>query len=236
MPTTRDTSTFPGMGLTCHLIAGATLENPELPGALMFAKYVGRASNSSRQEATPRRHRVFVPSTNRPPSRALKFNPFSLCRLPIGTTRLEFVTSGRSVAIWSLAVGQASARASTAASIVQAHSRHVRRVGLVMKTLIGKTRGAAAWQEIGIQPIASSARAKNLGFCWNISRHLRSAIAHPRRLAGQAKRAMPTGRADARPTMNSSNKQGGLLSQAAHPDSNALIEIRWARRRSAFAH
>src|ERR1700736_5006607 len=113
------------MGLTCHLTAGATLENPELPGALMFAKYVGRSSNSSRQGATPRRHRVFVPSTNRPPSRALKFTPFSLCRLPVGTTRLEFVTSGRSVAISSLAVGQASARASNAPNTVDADNKPV---------------------------------------------------------------------------------------------------------------
>jgi len=47
----------------------------------------------------------------RPPSRALTFTPFSLWKLPTGTTRLEFVTSGRSVAMSSLATGQPSARA-----------------------------------------------------------------------------------------------------------------------------
>src|ERR1700719_4257097 len=39
MPATRDKSTFPGIGLTCHLTAGEISENPELPGVLMFAKY-----------------------------------------------------------------------------------------------------------------------------------------------------------------------------------------------------
>src|ERR1700737_998212 len=66
----------------------------------------------------------------RPPSRALMFTPFSLCRLPVGTTRLEFVTSGRSVAISSLAVGQASARASTAPKIGSAGSKHSWKVRL----------------------------------------------------------------------------------------------------------
>jgi hypothetical protein len=46
------------------------------------------------------------------------FTPFSLWKLPVGTTRLEFVTSGRSVAISSLAVGQESTRASARASAV----------------------------------------------------------------------------------------------------------------------
>src|ERR1700730_4088094 len=35
--------------------------------------------------------------------------PFSACSLPYGTTRLELVISGRSVAIWSALVGQRSA-------------------------------------------------------------------------------------------------------------------------------
>src|ERR1700694_4257426 len=143
MPNTRDKSTLPGIGLTCHLIAGATSEKPELPGARTFAKYVGRSSSSSRQGAIPRRHLVFVPSIVRPASRALTFTPFSLCRLPTGTTRLEFVTSGRSVAIASLAVGQASARASTAARIVHADSKHVRRVRLLIEILIGKECGGS---------------------------------------------------------------------------------------------
>src|SRR5262245_33491229 len=35
--------------------------------------------------------------------------PFSACKLPVGTTRLELVTSGRSVAIGSVLVGHPSA-------------------------------------------------------------------------------------------------------------------------------
>src|SRR5580700_6559782 len=124
-PATKDKSILPGIGLTCLFIAGAISENPELPGARTFAKYVGRSISSSRQEATPKRQRVFVPSIVRPPSRALKFTPFSLWRLPTGTTRLEFVTSGRSVALSSLAVGQPSARASTDTRIASADSQHV---------------------------------------------------------------------------------------------------------------
>jgi hypothetical protein len=44
--------------------------------------------------------------------------PFSFWRLPVGTTRLEFVTSGRSVVMPSFAVGQASALAFDMARIV----------------------------------------------------------------------------------------------------------------------
>src|ERR1700742_2414319 len=62
----------------------------------------------------PSRQRLLVPSMLWPPSRALMLTPFSFCRLPTGTTRLELVTSGRSVAISSFAVGQESARASIA--------------------------------------------------------------------------------------------------------------------------
>src|ERR1700738_2420755 len=139
MPNTRDKSTFPGIGLTCHLTAGAISENPELPGALMFAKYVGWSTSSSRQGATPSRHREFVPSIVRLPP-ALKFTPFSLCRLPMGTTRLEFVTSGRSVAISSLLVGQPSACASAVPRIANADSQHIWSVRLLTETLIGKTQ------------------------------------------------------------------------------------------------
>jgi hypothetical protein len=84
---------------------------------------------------------VFVPSIVRPPSRALKFTPFSLCRLPTGTTRLEFVTSGRSVAISSLAVGQETACASIAPRIVNACSKHIWRVRPLTDTLIEKDNG-----------------------------------------------------------------------------------------------
>src|SRR6185437_13145851 len=47
-----------------------------------------------------------------PPSKAVRFRPFSFWRLPQGTTTLELVTSGRSVLISSVAVGQLSDRAS----------------------------------------------------------------------------------------------------------------------------
>jgi hypothetical protein len=46
--------------------------------------------------------------------------PFSICRLPVGTTRLEFVTSGRSVAISDAAVGHSPARASAGATAIKA--------------------------------------------------------------------------------------------------------------------
>src|SRR5258708_16278440 len=145
MPNTRDKSIFPGIGLTCHFTAGATSENPELPGARMFAKYVGTSTSSSRQGAIASRHLVLLPSIVRPPSRELTFTPFSLCRLPTGTTMMQFVTSGRSVAISSLAVGQASARASTAARLANADSKPARRGRLRMKTLDrGKIEAAAA--------------------------------------------------------------------------------------------
>jgi hypothetical protein len=41
----------------------------------------------------------------------LKLTPFSFWRLPTGTTMLELVVSGRSVAMASFALGQLSARA-----------------------------------------------------------------------------------------------------------------------------
>ena len=111
-PTVIDRSIFPGTGLICHFTAGPTSEKPELPGTLTFAKKVGRSTKTSRQGAIPSRHRLLVPSPVRPPSRELKLRPFSLWKLPTGTTRLEFVTSGRSVAISSDGCGQLSARAS----------------------------------------------------------------------------------------------------------------------------
>src|SRR6202012_4987074 len=58
----------------------------------------------------------------RPPSRDEVLIPFSLCKLPTGMTMLEFVTSGRSVAISSLGCGQLSpyARAPVAANASKA--------------------------------------------------------------------------------------------------------------------
>src|ERR1700722_14850009 len=64
--------------------------------------------------ATPIRSRLFVPSITVALCRAVQLIPFSNCRLPRGTTRLEFVTSGRSVAIsvWLLPQSPSSAIAS----------------------------------------------------------------------------------------------------------------------------
>src|SRR5215475_11531710 len=50
----------------------------------------------------PSRQRLLVPSKTSAPARRLTLAPFSFCRLPIGTTTLELVTSGRSVAIGAL--------------------------------------------------------------------------------------------------------------------------------------
>jgi hypothetical protein len=58
--------------------------------------------------------------------------PFSLWKLPKGTTTLEFVTSGRSVAISSLGVGQfsPSARASATGIAVKAQTSSAQRTRL----------------------------------------------------------------------------------------------------------
>jgi hypothetical protein len=50
-----------------------------------------------------------VPSKVFSDPRPVVLIPFSLCRLPTGTTRLEFVTSGRSVAISDADVGHSPA-------------------------------------------------------------------------------------------------------------------------------
>jgi hypothetical protein len=107
-PKTTERSTFPGIGLICHLNAGATSEKPESQHRVYLQNRLA-CLRAVQNRAHPRRHRVFAPSTNRPPSRALKFTPFSPCRSPAGTTMLEFVTSGRSVLIVSLLTGQSSA-------------------------------------------------------------------------------------------------------------------------------
>ena len=61
------------------------------------------------QRATPSRILVFVPSMLLVARRAVRFMPFSACKLPFGTTKLELVTSGRSVWISLWASGQYSA-------------------------------------------------------------------------------------------------------------------------------
>src|SRR5580693_5573567 len=49
------------------------------------------------QWATPSRILVFVPSMILEAWCAVRLMPFSTCKLPFGTTKLELVTSGRSV-------------------------------------------------------------------------------------------------------------------------------------------
>ena len=61
------------------------------------------------QDATPSRSLVVGPSITAAACRAVQLTPLSPCRLPCGTTTLELVTSGRSVAISVAALGQSSA-------------------------------------------------------------------------------------------------------------------------------
>jgi hypothetical protein len=56
-----------------------------------------QSTETSTQGATPTRSLLFLPSRVRAPSGALRLTPFSLCRLRIGTTMREVVTSDRSV-------------------------------------------------------------------------------------------------------------------------------------------
>ena len=61
------------------------------------------------QRATPSRILVFVPSMVLEARCAVRLMPFSACKLPFGTTKLELVTSGRSVWISLWVSGQYSA-------------------------------------------------------------------------------------------------------------------------------
>src|SRR5258708_31861737 len=63
----------------------------------------------------PSLSRLLVPSNVLSRPRRVVLMPFSPCRLPTGTTRLEFVTSGRSVAISDAEVGHSPACASAGA-------------------------------------------------------------------------------------------------------------------------
>jgi hypothetical protein len=58
---------------------------------------------------TPSRILVFVPSMLLEAARAVRLIPFSACKLPVGTTKLDVVTSGRSVWISLWLSGQYSA-------------------------------------------------------------------------------------------------------------------------------
>src|SRR5262249_4351092 len=59
----------------------------------------GRSTRTSRQGATPSRHRLLVPLSACAPSLRCRSTPFSFCKLATGTTTAELVTSGRSVSI-----------------------------------------------------------------------------------------------------------------------------------------
>jgi hypothetical protein len=98
-PSVAERSNFPGAGLICHLIAGVTLLKPAGSEPSTGAKYVGMSRSTSRHGAMPSRSRLLVPSNSWPPACWLKLTPFSFWKLPCGTTRLELVTSGRSVSI-----------------------------------------------------------------------------------------------------------------------------------------
>jgi hypothetical protein len=67
------------------------------------------STKSSRHGATPNRNRLLVPSKPEAAPWPEALMPFSLWMLPAGTTRLELVTSGRSVAISDRADGHSPA-------------------------------------------------------------------------------------------------------------------------------
>jgi hypothetical protein len=75
------------------------------------------------QRATPSRILVFVPSMLLEAQRAVRLIPFSACKLPFGTTKLELVTSGRSVWISLWVSGQYSAAEAATISCRSAASR-----------------------------------------------------------------------------------------------------------------
>ena len=70
-----------------------------LPCSGKSPTYSRNASAVSVVDVIPKRRRVSGPSTVRSRSLDVSANPFSACRLPAGTTTLESVTAGRSVAM-----------------------------------------------------------------------------------------------------------------------------------------
>src|SRR6266404_1026701 len=117
-PAVTDRFHCSGSEFNCHFTAGATLEKP-LP-ALPFRPSVklGRSTRISRHDATPSLSLLLLPSNVFSDPRPVVLIPFSLWRLPSGTTRLEFVTSGRSVAIADSDVGHSPACAALGAPVV----------------------------------------------------------------------------------------------------------------------
>ena len=75
------------------------------------------------QRATPNRILVFVPSMLLEAPRAVRLMQFSARKLPSGTTKLELVTSGRSVWISLWVSGQYSAAEAATISCRSAASR-----------------------------------------------------------------------------------------------------------------
>jgi hypothetical protein len=81
----------------------------------------------------------------------------------MGTTRLEFVTSGRSVAISSLAVGHVSADASTAPKTANAESKNIWKVRLLTETLIDGTIELAKAIPIGNYSLLRLPQERKIG-------------------------------------------------------------------------
>src|SRR5215469_7679851 len=72
----------------------------------------------------PARSRVLVASRELVPRLTIQSTPFSAWRLPKGTTRLELVTSGRSVTIASATVGHSPALAERLAPGAKRNAQH----------------------------------------------------------------------------------------------------------------
>ena len=133
----------------------------------------------------PRRSLLLVPSKTSPPSWRLRLMPFSLWKLPTGTTTLELVTSGRSVAIGEVFWVQLSAAAAIVAMQTLAgntiNTDKVRRMFMRSpaapparrpKECPGRTPGrlslARLWAGVNLQKIANSReyfRTGILGSC-----------------------------------------------------------------------
>ena len=75
------------------------------------------------QWAAPSRILLFVPSMVLEARRTVRLMPFSACKLPFGTTKLELVTSGRSVWISLWVSGQYSAAEASTVPCPSAPSR-----------------------------------------------------------------------------------------------------------------
>src|SRR4029077_2586037 len=92
---------------------------------------LGKSNSSSVQGVTPSRTLVVDPSITLLPGRAVQLTPLSICKVPWGTTTLEFVTSGRSVAISVAPLAQSSAATlgvipAESASMASTNAVHIR--------------------------------------------------------------------------------------------------------------